>query len=236
MAGDSEQYEAQNEAEQHDDDREGGQTPAIIEGSTEQLLGTGAEAPPLSPEQMEVLGQLERVKQVVRAVDWKGVDWNEALGRLQQTTDIYSDTSRQRTDRVLKKQQAKQQAADAKARFDLEKQQLLQQAADAKARFDLEKQQLLQQAADAKARFDLETKVHDLQAQKDLFEATRRAFADRSRGIVLYLVVLAVVLMPVLAMGWFNIRPAEFSQYVAPITGIAGTVLGYWFGRQDQRT
>jgi hypothetical protein len=41
--------------------------------------------------------------------------------------------------------------------------------------------------------------------------------------------------MPILAMGLFNVQPDEFSQYVAPITGIAGTVLGYWFGLQEQR-
>jgi hypothetical protein len=53
------------------------------------------------------------------------------------------------------------------------------------------------------------------------------------RSVVLVAVVFAVVITPIFAM----IRKtdaAEFSQYVTPITAIAGTVLGYWFVQQGQ--
>jgi hypothetical protein len=57
--------------------------------------------------------------------------------------------------------------------------------------------------------------------------------ADRSnynaRSITLYLVVLAVVAMPVIAM-IIKLNPQAFGSYIAPVTGIAGTVVGYWFG------
>ncbi len=57
--------------------------------------------------------------------------------------------------------------------------------------------------------------------------------ADRSnynaRSITLYLVVLAVVAMPAIAM-IIKLNPQTFGSYIAPVTGIAGTVVGYWFG------
>jgi hypothetical protein len=57
--------------------------------------------------------------------------------------------------------------------------------------------------------------------------------ADRNnfnaRSITLYLVVLAVVAMPAIAM-IINLSPQAFGSYIAPVTGIAGTVVGYWFG------
>jgi hypothetical protein len=55
---------------------------------------------------------------------------------------------------------------------------------------------------------------------------------DTYRSLVLMLVVLAVVLTPILAM-CLKITPQSFLQYVAPITAITGTVLGYWFGHQE---
>jgi hypothetical protein len=60
----------------------------------------------------------------------------------------------------------------------------------------------------------------------------RRAYAARS--MVLLLVVLALVLMPILAM-WIGLEPETLGTYMAPITGIAGTIVGYWFGTVDQR-
>jgi hypothetical protein len=53
--------------------------------------------------------------------------------------------------------------------------------------------------------------------------------AYNTRSIVLLLVVLAVVSMPLLAMVQ-GLEPEKFGSYIAPITGIAGTVVGYWFG------
>lgn len=55
---------------------------------------------------------------------------------------------------------------------------------------------------------------------------------DRIRSLVLICVVLAVVATPILGM-LRRIDPEDFIQYVTPITAITGTVLGYWFGRQE---
>jgi hypothetical protein len=61
--------------------------------------------------------------------------------------------------------------------------------------------------------------------------------ADRNnfnaRSITLYLVVLAVVAMPAIAM-IIKLSPETFGSYIAPVTGIAGTVVGYWFGSLDR--
>jgi len=77
----------------------------------------------------------------------------------------------------------------------------------------------------------------DLAHQQEVarLEARKESTGELVRSVVLFLVVLAVVLTPLLAMGWLKVPPQSFSQYVAPITGITGTVLGYWFGRQDPR-
>jgi hypothetical protein len=53
------------------------------------------------------------------------------------------------------------------------------------------------------------------------------------RGFVLLLVVLAVVAMPIIAIVT-NLEPTDFGTYIAPVTGIAGTVVGYWFGQASQ--
>jgi hypothetical protein len=54
--------------------------------------------------------------------------------------------------------------------------------------------------------------------------------AWNARSVALYLLVFAVVAMPAIAM-LAGITPQDFGSYVAPITGIAGTVVGYWFSR-----
>lgn len=64
-------------------------------------------------------------------------------------------------------------------------------------------------------------------------EASRRAY--QARSIVLLLVVLAVVAMPVIAI-LIGLSPEDFGAYIAPVTGIAGTVVGYWFGSADRES
>jgi hypothetical protein len=53
------------------------------------------------------------------------------------------------------------------------------------------------------------------------------------RGYALFGVVAAVVAMPLLAMA-LGMDPQAFGSYIAPVTGIAGTVVGYWFGAVGQ--
>jgi hypothetical protein len=50
------------------------------------------------------------------------------------------------------------------------------------------------------------------------------------RGIALLLVVIAVVVYPLYAL-IFAISGSTLSQLIAPVTGIAGAVVGYWFGQ-----
>jgi hypothetical protein len=57
--------------------------------------------------------------------------------------------------------------------------------------------------------------------------------AYNTRSIVLLLVVLAVVAMPIIAI-LLKLAPADFGTFIAPVTGIAGTVVGYWFGSADR--
>jgi hypothetical protein len=54
------------------------------------------------------------------------------------------------------------------------------------------------------------------------------------RGIALMLVVIAVVFYPLYALV-FEISPATLNQVIAPVTGIAGAVIGYWFGQASRR-
>jgi hypothetical protein len=60
----------------------------------------------------------------------------------------------------------------------------------------------------------------------------RRAYNTRS--IVLLLVVLAIVSMPIIGI-LAHLNPQSFGTFIAPVTGIAGTVVGYWFGTVDRQ-
>jgi hypothetical protein len=57
----------------------------------------------------------------------------------------------------------------------------------------------------------------------------------RARTVVLLLVVLAVVAMPLVAM-FIGLEPQVFGAYISPVTAIAGTVIGYWFGATPSDT
>jgi hypothetical protein len=74
----------------------------------------------------------------------------------------------------------------------------------------------------------LMTFAYDQGADAAVEKSERTAW--NARSVALYLLVFAVVLMPVIAIV-AGITPQDFGSYVAPITGIAGTVVGYWFSR-----
>jgi hypothetical protein len=61
----------------------------------------------------------------------------------------------------------------------------------------------------------------------------RLLLETRFRGVVLLLVVGAVVLYPLYAL-IFNISGQNLSVVIAPVTGIAGAVVGYWFGQASR--
>jgi hypothetical protein len=54
------------------------------------------------------------------------------------------------------------------------------------------------------------------------------------RGIALMLVVVAIVFYPLYAL-IFRIPGTTLADIVAPVTGIAGAVVGYWFGQASRR-
>ena len=54
------------------------------------------------------------------------------------------------------------------------------------------------------------------------------------RGITLLMVVFAIVAYPFYAL-FAGTTPADLAQYIAPITGIAGAVVGYWFGQASRK-
>jgi hypothetical protein len=61
------------------------------------------------------------------------------------------------------------------------------------------------------------------------------ARSEAVRGIILFLVVLTIVV----AAFWAMINETDtkdFAAYMAPVTGLAGTIVGYWFGQRTDRT
>lgn len=54
------------------------------------------------------------------------------------------------------------------------------------------------------------------------------------RGIALLLVVVAVVTYPMFAL-IVGIEGSRLAESIAPITGIAGAIVGYWFGQASRR-
>ena len=72
-------------------------------------------------------------------------------------------------------------------------------------------------------------------AELEFTAARQTAKGENIRSYVLLAVVAAVVITPIYAMT-VNINPQSFGQYIAPITGIAGTIIGYWFGQRSGQT
>jgi hypothetical protein len=70
-------------------------------------------------------------------------------------------------------------------------------------------------------------------AERAVSAEARRAI--NVRGYVLLGVVAAVVAMPLIGM-LLKLNPQTFGAFIAPVTGIAGTVVGYWFGTVGQST
>jgi hypothetical protein len=66
-------------------------------------------------------------------------------------------------------------------------------------------------------------------------EQTRLWIETWFRGSALMLVVIAVVVYPMYAL-IVHIPSSTLAQVIAPITGIAGAVIGYWFGQASRRT
>ncbi|XXZ50333.1 hypothetical protein AAGT00_19250 [Streptomyces cavourensis] len=57
--------------------------------------------------------------------------------------------------------------------------------------------------------------------------------AEGVRGWALVAVVFSIIASPWVAM-IAGIAAKDFSLYVTPVTGIAGAIIGYWFGQGQQ--
>jgi hypothetical protein len=91
------------------------------------------------------------------------------------------------------------------------------------------------QLRDLEKRWQVELDDRKNRAELEFTAARQTSKGESIRSYVLLAVVLAVVATPVYAMT-VNIDPQSFGQYIAPITGIAGTIIGYWFGQRSGQT
>ncbi len=111
-----------------------------------------------------------------------------------------------------------------------------EEIAEWQARQEEEDRKLREAAARAAERF---TQELDDRLGRAYSEGREQAEAESGRrdalfrGYVLYVVVAAVVLLPFMAI-LLQLKPETFGSYVAPVTGIAGTIVGYWFGSGDR--
>lgn len=65
-------------------------------------------------------------------------------------------------------------------------------------------------------------------------EQSRLGIETWIRGIALLLVVVAVVTYPMFAL-IVGVEGSRLAESIAPITGIAGAIVGYWFGQASRR-
>ncbi|MBD0709335.1 hypothetical protein BU197_13390 [Streptomyces sp. CBMA291] len=94
--------------------------------------------------------------------------------------------------------------------------------------------------------FDAEVRLREIERRWEVELADRKHRADLAfeqsglvrraegvRGWALVAVVFAIIASPWVAM-IAGIAAQDFSLYVTPVTGIAGAIIGYWFGQGQQ--
>lgn len=74
---------------------------------------------------------------------------------------------------------------------------------------------------------DIHKKMEGMQNEIDDYVKKRNLWA---RMIPLFLVVVAIVIYPFYGMVT-HMAPQSLVQYMAPVIGLAGAIIGYWFGR-----
>ncbi|MFF7369447.1 hypothetical protein [Streptomyces tricolor] len=93
---------------------------------------------------------------------------------------------------------------------------------------------------------DAEVRLREIERRWEVELADRRHRADLAfeqsglirraegvRGWALVAVVFAIIASPWVAM-IAGVAAKDFSLYVTPVTGIAGAIIGYWFGQGQQ--
>jgi hypothetical protein len=99
-----------------------------------------------------------------------------------------------------------------------------------------EEEERRRQQAEDRFKAALDERINRAYQQGSATAVSREALRAVSvRSYVLLGVVAAVVAMPLIAM-FFQLDPQAFGSYIAPVTGITGTIVGYWFGTVGQGT
>ena len=80
---------------------------------------------------------------------------------------------------------------------------------------------------------EVENADRGLRAELEARASETNARAESIRGYVVMGIVAALTVSPVVAMA-LDVAADEFGQLIAPVTGVAGTVIGYWFGNRQQ--
>jgi hypothetical protein len=99
-----------------------------------------------------------------------------------------------------------------------------------------EEEELRRKQAEDKFKAALDDRINRAFQQGAAGAVSREALRAVSvRSYVLLGVVAAVVAMPLIGM-LLHLDPQAFGAYIAPVTGITGTIVGYWFGTVGQGT
>ncbi len=149
--------------------------------------------------------------------------------------DIGISWSEQFRGRRLVKALFEEGKKEAEKNFAIQREKLEAERDGARTEANLQMKRLKIERNAAKTAAKHQKKLAQQERDKIALEAQLKYANDRTRGIVLYLVVLALVLMPIFGMSRWGVPAASFAQYIAPVTAIAGTILGYWFGRNENR-
>ncbi|WP_031067514.1 hypothetical protein [Streptomyces sp. NRRL WC-3742] len=148
------------------------------------------------------------------------------LGRIPETQEeVAAETKLRETERRWEVERE-----DRKHRADLESRETERrwevELEDRKHRADLQSRE-----TERRWEVELEDRKHRADLVHQHVSVTRRA--EGIRGWALVAVVVAIVVSPWVAM-IANVPANNFSMYMVPVTGIAGTIIGYWFGQGDR--
>jgi hypothetical protein len=77
--------------------------------------------------------------------------------------------------------------------------------------------------------------MREMHEQMDKMQSELNRFVTRSgiwaRMIPLFFIIVAIIAYPFYGMVT-HMAPQSLAQYMAPVIGLGGAIIGYWFGRQ----
>lgn len=81
----------------------------------------------------------------------------------------------------------------------------------------------------------LRDKVDEMHVEMSKIEDKLKLRSSWARMIPLFLVAVAIVSYPLYGMVT-HMPPQTLVQYLAPVSGLAGAIIGYWIGQQGERS